>query len=557
LNKFFYFRREGNQHEWFPSIFFIALAFSLLVIPLASANIEWYQISQVDHNTLDNIQGGDEFNRWHLSLLEYNNLNYTTNGTWVPYTGATANVNLGAYNLTTTGTGFFDWLGVVNDLAVLNDIWAGGIVNASGNIYENIDDRVCTAENGLCNDSISNIYGYWNDTFATFNESMANDIYYNQSNPFGFYNSTTGLWSFNVSGSNGHGSLYPSNLTAPVGIGTSVPDSGYDLEVRNDQGDNNNNTVVAISSGPAGNTNTSLYFNEYNVPRYVIENIARPVEPMFWIRSISKGVILAIDGMGYVNITTRLNVVGNITAAWYNWISGDTWNSFNGSTLLFNESKLVTIYYNATQSQNVTGKIDGGTLADTQHPDGKYDGVTFNFSEVAGSPGVDMRINFTGITSFNQGVMRYKTSSLSGAYPIIQMWNYNTSTWEDYPAVAVSSTFATITQPVFDSSDHVVNGVAQMRIYKASNGNINNHYYVDWIAISKGFGTPSGEEVDPYSWHRNETDEGNYSTAGNVEAVTYSVNGTAGITGNYNMTANLTAWCWMNFTSGLLTATDC
>ena len=226
-------------------------------------------------------------------------------------------------------------------------------------------------------------------------------------------------------------------------------------------------------------------------------------------------------------LLTGCTMTGNTTSSqWFNgkfnWTSADDWNIFDGSTLDFNESKLSTIYYNATQSQIIAGTIDAGTLVDTQHQDGSYDGVTFNFSEAAGAPGLDVRINFTGITDFNSGVMRYKTSSLSGNYPIIQLWNYDTSTWEDYPAVAESESFATITQPVFDSTEHVgtigvEEGIVQMRLYKASNGNTNNHYYIDWIAISKGYGTPAGEEVDPYSWHRNSDNEsGNFTTTGGI-----------------------------------------
>ena len=223
-------------------------------------------------------------------------------------------------------------------------------------------------------------------------------------------------------------------------------------------------------------------------------------------------IFLGDVGIGTASPQNKLNVIGdgnftgNLTANWFkglfNWITGDTWNIFNGSTLTFNASKLSTIYYNATQSAFVTGTLNAGTLANTQHSDGIYDGVTMNFSEEAGSPALDVRINFTNIESFNRGVIRYKTSNLAGAYPIIQMWNYDMGVWEDYPPIAESLTFATITQPVFDASDHVQDNVAQMRIYKASNGNTNNHYYVDWIAVSKGYGTPSGEEIDPYSFHR-------------------------------------------------------
>jgi len=177
---------------------------------------------------------------------------------------------------------------------------------------------------------------------------------------------------------------------------------------------------------------------------------------------------------------------------------------------------LVTIYYNASQPLIKQGSVDGGAIADTQHKDGLYDGTTFNFSEQAGSPALDLRMNFTDIDSFNQGIMRYKTSSLAGDYPIIQMWDYADSEWEDYPPVAESENFKVIVQPVFDGVNHVSGGVAQMRIYKAGNGNTNNHYYIDWVAVSQGYGTPSGEETDPYSWHRGTIDSGNFNTTGNL-----------------------------------------
>ena len=209
-----------------------------------------------------------------------------------------------------------------------------------------------------------------------------------------------------------------------------------------------------------------------------------------------------------------------------------------GFCLNFNdtvESIATSIYYNATQSQAVAGTIDAGTIVDTQHQDANYDGTTFNFSETAGTPGLDLRINFTNITSFNQGVMRYKTSSLAGDYPIIQLWNYGTSEWEDYPEVAESLSFATITQPVFDATEHLQDGVVQMRIYKASNGNINNHYYIDWIAIIKGFGTPAGEETDPLSIHR----DGNISLTGNWSFGDFLIEGSYGEFKKINLTNNI------------------
>ena len=208
------------------------------------------------------------------------------------------------------------------------------------------------------------------------------------------------------------------------------------------------------------------------------------------------------------NQTTDLETINSSTLHlnqdnWYDDSNG--WINWDGDSNEFNESKLSTIYYDASDSQAIAGTVDGGTLADTQHSDGNYDSVTFNFSEDSGSPGLDFRMNFTGIEDFNRGVIRYRTSSLAGDYPIIQLWSYCILAWEDYPPLAESLTFATITQPVFDISCHIQDEITQMRLYKASNGNTNNHYFVDWIAISKGYGTPSGEEIDPHSVHRDGT----------------------------------------------------
>ena len=211
---------------------------------------------------------------------------------------------------------------------------------------------------------------------------------------------------------------------------------------------------------------------------------------------------------------------GDISANWFkgkfNWTTDD-WHSFNGYNLTFNESKLSSIYYSPTQSEIIRGTLDGGNITLIQHPDRHYDDITLNISEVSGSPGLDVRINITNVDDFNRGVLRYKTSSLSGDYPIRQLWNYDTSTWEDYPPIGEITTFLIVTEPIFDSSSHLRNGTVQMRIYKASNGNTNNHYYIDWFALVKGYGTPAGQEADPYSFH---TDKNLDNTGFNITAST-------------------------------------
>ncbi len=191
------------------------------------------------------------------------------------------------------------------------------------------------------------------------------------------------------------------------------------------------------------------------------------------------------------------NHTSSVWDLWGQWFYNMT-NAVFTSNLLNTTIRSVSdsTYHNPTEAGIINGIVDGGELADVQHDDAQYDGVTFNFSEEV--TGLDLRINFTGldVTTFSRGIMRYKTSNLKGNFPLVQMWSYSDSEWEDYPELINSETFATMTQPVFDGADHIQDGVAQMRIYK-DGGNTQNHYYIDWIAIVSGPGLPIGQEVDP------------------------------------------------------------
>ena len=83
-----------------------------------------------------------------------NDLNWinasTANGSYVPYTGADSNINLGSQNITTTGTGFFGFLGnltsrisglfvnnvdVSNNLSVGENLSVGGNLDVEGDVY--------------------------------------------------------------------------------------------------------------------------------------------------------------------------------------------------------------------------------------------------------------------------------------------------------------------------------------------------------------------------------------------------------------------------------------
>ena len=62
---------------------------------------------------------------------------------------------------------------------------------------------------------------------------------------------------------------------------------------------------------------------------------------------------------GNAAVNGSVNVTKNVTASWFkglfNWVTGDDWHSFNGSTLLFNESKLSNNYFHKNENLNNSG----------------------------------------------------------------------------------------------------------------------------------------------------------------------------------------------------------
>jgi len=290
----------------------------------------------------------------------------------------------------------------------------------------------------------------------------------------------------------------------------------------------NNETIQLMINGTRLNqtwyyeyfANLSNIMNNITISNYMDNaTIIRTVNTS-WITSNQNNYINANESLieyltiRYANITQIMNnaTILHLGEQQFANVTNIANNETINNTI---DNRLVTIYYNAT-SFSVEDGSSQGILENTQHPDGLYDSISLNFTEQADSPGLDIRINFTdGITEFNKGIMRYKMLVQFGAGAIIQLWDYEDSEWEDYPQMVQSSTFAIIEQSVFDDDSHVEDGIVQMRLYKASNGNINNKYEIDWLAISKGIGTPSGQEVDPFSIHREEA----YSTFANLTQI--------------------------------------
>ncbi|MFA6074015.1 MAG: hypothetical protein WC758_07910 [Candidatus Woesearchaeota archaeon] len=232
-------------------------------------------------------------------------------------------------------------------------------------------------------------------------------------------------------------------------------------------------------------------------------------------------------------------VSGNVTSDWFNgkWngTSFDDWLSSNGNTWTFNSSKLQTTYLNASLVSTIAGtpQGNGGWTNYT------YDDISYNVSEVATNPSLDIRFNYTGITNFNQILIRYHSDVGENHIMYIQLYDYSTTTWENYLTSGEVIDYKLTTMGVIDPSEHIENGVVQLRFYQPVNGIITHKHYFDMVVIASGLTSLAGQEVDPLSWHKNTNIEMN---GYNITNVSYAQGNTLNFTTLWLNNINISTW---------------
>ena len=256
-----------------------------------------------------------------------------------------------------------------------------------------------------------------------------------------------------------------------------------------------NNSYALISS--IANFVTSTQLNESYALNVTLQQY------IDWISGNNTYVKLDAINNSYAQIDQDESFAGNVEAVEFkgkfNWTSGDDWNIFDSSTLTFNESKLETQFFNVNTIEVITGTPQGA-ITDIQ----SYNNIPYNVSEV--SSDLELRLNFTGINSFNEIIVRYKSPEEVGGTHVmaIQMYNLVDESWEDYGELPNSEIYHILEFGVFDADDHIDStGTVQLRFYQDEGIPAKTHKHeFDWVTISKGFGTPTGEEVDPHAIYK-------------------------------------------------------
>jgi CRISPR/Cas system CMR subunit Cmr4 (Cas7 group RAMP superfamily)/cytoskeletal protein CcmA (bactofilin family) len=301
--------------------------------------------------------------------------------------------------------------------------------------------------------SINNPYGFWNDSYATFNETYADTLYANIS---------------------------------LVGDNSSWNESYADGKYLNLSG---------------GNVDQDINISPYN---FESSNLTLSQKITFGLGGIIDNIISGwIRVSGGFNVTGNavvggdLNVTQNVSAEWFNglfeWFVEDnssSFLSFNGSTLSFNgtslEGEIETgiaasqALYSPINIETVVGTLDGGNLTSVQSIN-DYD--FYNVSETGANPGFVIVVNFTGVEIFNQIYLEEYYDGKSGHTINVQLYNFNSSSYDSFGSIADQVDFRFLSLEVLNSQDYISNSNVSLRIYHDDSGNPNHDIIIDYVAL--------------------------------------------------------------------------
>lgn len=127
--------------------------------------------------------------------------------------------------------------------------------------------------------------------------------------------------------------------------------------------------------------------------------------------------------------------------------------------------------------------IVGTTSSSVSDLQGQYNGNVYHVDEVASTPGIDLRINFTNILRFSKITFSAYYNGRAAHYVEVQLFNYVSSEWEIYTTLEIS---LGLTLRSFESADfeqHIREGKVIMRFYHPLQGIAPDDLYIGYVAL--------------------------------------------------------------------------
>jgi hypothetical protein len=129
------------------------------------------------------------------------------------------------------------------------------------------------------------------------------------------------------------------------------------------------------------------------------------------------------------------------------------------------------------------GSYSSGTLSGIQTYGDYNTGGFYGLYDTSTTPGYDVRIGFTGVTQFNKISANINYAGSSSHTVEIDLYNWNTSSWETFQTFSGLGTFTTFQPGVIDSVPFINAGVVSARVYHLSGGFPSHYTQIDYFAL--------------------------------------------------------------------------
>ncbi|MFH1228922.1 MAG: hypothetical protein V1678_00670 [Candidatus Aenigmatarchaeota archaeon] len=166
----------------------------------------------------------------------------------------------------------------------------------------------------------------------------------------------------------------------------------------------------------------------------------------------------------------------------------DTW-AYNQTTPAITSANTYTDAKVASQQQTflpttiltIAGVLDSGDISSINVSE---DSVSYNISEVATDPPIDVRINFSEVQTFNKVSLREYYKGSSTHIITIQLYNWLTSAWVNFGVIADQSDFYYAEVNVPNSTDYInaTNGTS-LRLLHSNGGSTFHDFFIDYAAL--------------------------------------------------------------------------
>jgi len=167
--------------------------------------------------------------------------------------------------------------------------------------------------------------------------------------------------------------------------------------------------------------------------------------------------------------------------------------------------------------------VAGGGNSSTEIRAAMNNSGTYNISEGGGVNPMDVYINFTNVSTFNELVIREYYLGSSSHIIQVNIWDYEDSVWEPYFEFVGQTDFNVISLPVFDPSSHINNSIVQVQLHHIQNGISSHRLYIDFAWLISGIpisGTPDLTDYAKYNFNFNNFNgSGDFNTTGKINGV--------------------------------------